>query len=109
MICVRCELGLSSGKDGGGRSSVQACAFWTEVEIRGAGDVEDVHEQVEMMAFAGQCDVFDQSQIKVEKSRLPKPISPRNETINDRPVVEVVGVVLHVEADQWRERQARAS
>ena len=63
MVGIGCKLRLSRRVDWCRRSAEQAHGFGTEIPIAGTGDVDDVHEQIEVTALAAQREVFDKAQI----------------------------------------------
>src|SRR5580658_309102 len=71
----------------------------SEVQVVCAGDVEDVHEEVEVMTLAFQCEVLDDAQVEIAEGRLPKDVTRSHKSVEYSPVIPVVGVVLRVEAD----------
>ena len=61
-----------------------------------------------MTAFAGQREVLYEANIQIEERRLPGAVARHDLLVHDRAIIPVVAVVLSVEANDRRVRQARA-
>ena len=65
MSHVGSEQGLSRREDGCAWQAEEADAFGAEVAVSGSGYVEDVHEEVEVMADTLEREVFDDAEVEV--------------------------------------------
>ena len=70
-----------------------------EAQVAGSGKIEDVHEEIEMMAFSFEGKVLDDAEVEVREERLTAGVARGQRSVEDGAGVPVVGRVFRVEAD----------
>src|ERR1700734_103378 len=98
---VGCKQGFARGEDRGSGEAEETNALCAEVAVFGSNHVEDVHEEVEVVADAFEGEVFDDAQVEVGEGGLAHAVACGLGAVDDGAIVPVVGVVLGVEADDW--------
>jgi hypothetical protein len=96
------EERLSGGEDGIRCVAIVAETVGVEAKIFCSDDIEDVHEEIKMMTFAFEGEVFDQAEVERGEGRLAHGVASGECSADGGAIVQVVGVVLRVEADDGR-------
>ena len=94
------EEGLGGGVEGELGRAVEGDLLGAEVAIGGGSEVEDVQVEVEVVALAFEGEVLDEAEVGVVEGRLAELVADGLDAVDEGAVVEVVGVVLGVEADE---------
>ena len=76
-----------------------------EATIAGACHVEDIHKEIEVMTFAFEGEILHYANVPITEDRAAIDIARRYNSVHDGTIIEVVCVVLCIEANESRVRR----